>query len=221
MGQQAWRAYAEMALGMTDASRKKATKAVKKLLGRGGATAEQLQGLAEDLRQTSAANREALTKLIRVELDRALGRVGLATADEVADLTARVRELEDQLSQARAAAPAGVGAAGDGAPAGVTVTSRAEPVAELGDAVAAAVPSRPPRKVAKKTVPGRAEPAAPPAARAGGTAKGGTAAGGRAVGGTAAAGTAKKASPAKKTVTKKTVAKKAPAKRTAGQGGQP
>src|SRR6266545_3184712 len=107
MGQQAWRAYAEMALGMTDASRKKATKAVKRLLGRGGATAEQLQGLSEDLRQTSAANREALTKLIRVELDRALGRVGLATADEVADLTARVRELENQLSQARTAAPAG------------------------------------------------------------------------------------------------------------------
>src|SRR6266540_54664 len=113
MGQQAWRAYAEMALGMTDASRKKATKAVKRLLGRGGATAEQLQGLAEDLRQTSAANREALTKLIRVELDRALGRVGLATADEVADLTARVRELENQLSQARTAAPAVVEAAGN------------------------------------------------------------------------------------------------------------
>src|SRR6266540_1223963 len=181
MGQQAWRAYAEMALGMTDASRKKATKAVKRLLGRGGATAEQLQGLAEDLRQTSAANREALTKLIRVELDRALGRVGLATADEVADLTARVRELENQLSQARTAAP------------------------------------------------GRAEPAAPPAATAGGTAKGGTAARGTAARGTTAGGTAagttKKASPAKKTAAKKTVAKtvakKAPTKRAAGQGGQP
>src|SRR6266545_3586867 len=190
MGQQAWRAYAEMALGMTDASRKKATKAVKRLLGRGGATAEQLQGLAEDLRQTSAANREALTKLIRVELDRALGRVGLATADEVADLTARVRELENQLSQARTAAPAVVEAAGNGAPAGVTATGRAQPAAELGDAVAAAVPSRPPRKVAKKTVPGRAEPAAPPAATAGGTAKGGTAARGTAARGTTAGGTA-------------------------------
>src|SRR6266508_447701 len=219
MGQQAWRAYAEMALGMTDASRKKATKAVKRLLGRGGATAEQLQGLAEDLRQTSAANREALTKLIRVELDRALGRVGLATADEVADLTARVRELENQLSQARTAAPAVVEAAGNGAPAGVTATGRAQPAAELGDAVAAAVPSRPPRKVAKKTVPGRAEPAAPPAATAGGTANRGTTAGGT------AAGTTKKASPAKKTAAKKTVAKtvakKAPTKRAAGQGGQP
>src|SRR6266545_3015801 len=184
MGQQAWRAYAEMALGMTDASRKKATKAVK----------------------------------------RPLGRVGLATADEVADLTARVRELENQLSQARTAAPAVVEAAGNGAPAGVTATGRAQPAAELGDAVAAAVPSRPPRKVAKKTVPGRAEPAAPPAATAGGTAKGGTAARGTTAGGTAA-GTTKKASPAKKTAAKKTVAKtvakKAPTKRAAGQGGQP
>src|SRR2546430_11334919 len=103
MRQDAWRAYLEMALGLTEASRKKATKAVKRALGKGGATAEQLQEMAEELLKTSAANREAMTKLVRYELDRALGRVGLATAEEVSELTARVRQLEAELAEARAA----------------------------------------------------------------------------------------------------------------------
>ncbi len=103
MRQDAWRAYLEMALGLTEASRKKATKAVKRALGKGGATAEQLQELAEELVKTSAANREAMTKLVRYELDRALGRVGLATAEEVSELTARVRQLEAELAEARTA----------------------------------------------------------------------------------------------------------------------
>ncbi len=46
------------------------------------------------------ANREALTKLVRFEVDRALGAVGLATADEVAELTRRVHDLERQLREA-------------------------------------------------------------------------------------------------------------------------
>lgn len=105
--QDAWRAYLELALGLTEASRKKAQKVAKKLVGKGGVTAAQLQSLAEDLVSTSLANREALGKLVRFEVDRTLGRVGLATAEEVADLTARVRDLEEQLRQARgAAAPA-------------------------------------------------------------------------------------------------------------------
>src|SRR4051812_49903549 len=101
MRQDAWRAYLEMALGLTEASRKKATKAVRQVLGRGGATAEQLQELAEELIRTSATNRDAMTKLIRYELDRALGRVGLATADEVTELTSRVHQLEGELAAAR------------------------------------------------------------------------------------------------------------------------
>jgi polyhydroxyalkanoate synthesis regulator phasin len=144
MAQEAWRAYLEMALGMTETSRKKATKAVKRVLGRGGATAEQLQGLAEELLRTSAANREALTKLVRFELDRALGRVGLATADEVNELTARVRDLEAQLRDPRTGATAsGNGVAGERVGAG--------------DAVVVTVP--PARKVAKKAVPAKAVPA--------------------------------------------------------------
>jgi polyhydroxyalkanoate synthesis regulator phasin len=98
----AWHAYVELALGLTDTSRKKAMKIVQQVAGKGGATAEQLQ----DLVNQGMANREAMTRMIRVELDRALGRVGLATMDEVDELSRRVRELETELRVAQGAPPA-------------------------------------------------------------------------------------------------------------------
>ena len=137
MRQDAWRSYLEMALGLTEASRKQATKAVKRAIGKGGATTEQLQGLAEELVRTSAANREAITKLVRAELDRALGRVGLAKAEDVEQLTARVHQLEAELSVARAAP---------------TPVAVAEPFAAPNEAVVTPV---------TPDVPGAAEPAAP------------------------------------------------------------
>jgi polyhydroxyalkanoate synthesis regulator phasin len=141
--QEAWRAYLDLALGLTETSRKRATKVAKKLVGKGNATAEQLQAMAEDLVSTSLANREALTRLVRYELERTLGRVGLATADEVTSLTSRVRELEQQLAEAKA---------GAAAPSPV----RAAEVAELAEAAttgatATGAPARPVRRVAKKT----------------------------------------------------------------------
>ena len=97
MAQEPWRAYLELALGVTDASRKKAKKAVKQLVGKGGATAEQLQVMAEDLVRIGVNNREALARMVRAELDRAVARVGLVSEDEVAELRARIRDLEEQL----------------------------------------------------------------------------------------------------------------------------
>jgi polyhydroxyalkanoate synthesis regulator phasin len=106
--QDALRAYLELALGVTEASRKRATKAVEGLVGRGsefvgkgGATAKQVQAMAGELVATSAANREALAKLVRFEVDRALATVGLATAEEVGVLTSRVRDLERLLDEAQ------------------------------------------------------------------------------------------------------------------------
>src|SRR4051812_14261256 len=100
--QDAWRAYLEMALGLTEAPRKKAQRVAGELVNRGGATAAQLQGLVEDLMSTGMANREALTNIVRYEVDRALGVVGLATSEEVTDLAARVRDLERKLRDAQA-----------------------------------------------------------------------------------------------------------------------
>jgi polyhydroxyalkanoate synthesis regulator phasin len=148
MRQDAWRAYLEMALGMTEAPRKKAVKVARRLVGKGGATAEQVQGLADELIRASAANREAVAGVVRVELDRALNAFGLAKAEEVSALTVRVRELEAQLRAAgatstlEAATPADdavVAATGDAAEA-----ARAEGAAvraEAADEAAAAQPA--------------------------------------------------------------------------------
>jgi polyhydroxyalkanoate synthesis regulator phasin len=100
--QDAWRAYLELAFGLTEASKKKAKEVAKELVGKGGATAAQLQSVAEDLLTTSRNNREGLARLVRYEVDRALGAVGLATADEVAELTNRIGDLERQFREASA-----------------------------------------------------------------------------------------------------------------------
>jgi polyhydroxyalkanoate synthesis regulator phasin len=173
--QDAWRAYLELALGLTEASRKKAQKVAKKLVGKGGVTAAQLQALAEDLVSTSLANREALSKLVRFEVDRTLGRVGLATAEEVADLTTRVRDLEEELRQARAgtapATPAGA-AATDGAPVAATTApivkktiakktvAKKAAVKKAADAPVATGTAPVKKAVARKAVAKKAEPAA-------------------------------------------------------------
>src|ERR1700760_2429819 len=100
----AWRAYLEMALGLTEVPRKRAQRVAGDLVNRGGATAAQLQGLAEDLLQAGMGNPDALPNSAPYEVDRALGVVGLATADEVSELTTRVRDLEKQLREAQARA---------------------------------------------------------------------------------------------------------------------
>ncbi|WP_199517116.1 phasin family protein [Nucisporomicrobium flavum] len=151
--QDAWRAYLEMALGLTEAPRKRAQKVASELLTKGGATAGQLQGLVEDLMSTGLANREALTNIVRYEVDRALGKVGLATADEVSELTTRVRDLEKQLRAAQARADAA-----EGAPAGLTIAEPG-PAAVVPPAKKAVVKKAPAKKAAKTATP-NAMPAA-------------------------------------------------------------
>lgn len=150
--QDAWKAYMEVALGLTDASRKKATKVAKGLVGKGNATATQVQALAEDLISTGMANRESLTRLVRYELDRALGVVGLATAEEVADLTARVKDLERQLQEAQEAMPAPLAAADNGSPA----ADNGAPTPARRTVAKKAVAKK---AVAKKAAPAKAAPA--------------------------------------------------------------
>jgi len=175
----AWRAYLEMALGLTETPRKRAQKAVGDLVNRGGATAVQLQGLVEDLLAAGMANREALTNIVRYEVDKALGAVGLATAEEVDELTSRVRDLERELQAANAKAVPGAGAAS---------------VAAGGTRLEKPAPAPAPKKVAKKAVAKKAVKATPNAMPTAGT--------------TPVSPVAKK-TVAKKTVAKKTVAKKA------------
>ncbi|MET8361574.1 hypothetical protein [Micromonospora sp. NPDC005171] len=159
--QDAWRAYLELAMGLAEAPRKKAQDVARRLVGSGGATAAQLQALGEELVTTGAANREALTKLVRFEVDRALGAVGLATADEVAELTRRVHDLERQLREARSAEPT----AGPTPQPGPTVAARPGAGLVPSDASAGAPVSAPVAKkaVAKKAVAKKAIAKKPPA----------------------------------------------------------
>ncbi|WP_405095531.1 hypothetical protein [Micromonospora sp. NBC_01412] len=173
--QDAWRAYLGLAMGLTEAPRKKAQDVVRRLVGSGEATATQLQALAEELVSTGVANREALTKLVRFEVDRALGAVGLAAADEVAELTRRVHELERQLREAKAGPAAPVGSAlpasaavppalptaGAAEPTG-TAPGMAEPTGHAApDAVATQNVAK--KTVAKKTVAKKTIARKPPA----------------------------------------------------------
>jgi polyhydroxyalkanoate synthesis regulator phasin len=206
--QEAWRAYLDLALGLTETSRKRATKVAKKLAGKGGATAEQLQAMAEDLVSTSLANREALTRLVRYELERALGRVGLATADEVTSLTNRVRELEQELAEAKIGGAAGLAATETPAPPRRVTKKRVPPrktPASASVPPGTVLPVEPPA-VAAAEVP--AGTVAPPVAPAAGKAVAKRAVAKKAV---APAPAAKKAVAKKTTPVRKAVAKKAPA----------
>ena len=98
----ALKSYLALASGVTDITRNKAVAAAKALVAQGEATAEQVTGLAEDLVQQTRQNREAVVALVTFEVDRALGRLGLATVDEVTSLTARVHELEGSCAELRA-----------------------------------------------------------------------------------------------------------------------
>jgi polyhydroxyalkanoate synthesis regulator phasin len=194
MQRDAWRTYLELALGLTEASRKKAKKAIKSLVNQSGTSVEQVRSMTEELVETSLANREAIAKLVRGELDRALGLVGLASAEEVAELNERIAELERRLRAAES------GTAADG-----TAT---EPVAEAAPATLP-VPRDVEKPVsvldaARKATAGDVAKSAMTKATAKKTAaKKSTA---KATGG---------AAPAKKAVAKKSVAKKAPAKKAA------
>ncbi|WP_174537779.1 phasin family protein [Micromonospora chalcea] len=179
--QDAWRAYLELAMGLTEAPRKKAQDAVMRVVGQGGATAAQIQTLAEELVATGLANRESLTKLVRFEVDRALGAVGLATADEVAELTRRVHDLERQLREARGNLGPGESppaespepaAVPDGATAPQTErTDAGSPESSTAGSAPATAPTKvpattPTKAVAKKTVAKKAIAKKPPATMA-------------------------------------------------------
>jgi polyhydroxyalkanoate synthesis regulator phasin len=91
------RTYLALATGVTLLTRDRALTLTRQVVNQGEATAGQVQALAEELLETSRNNREALIGLIRYEIDRAIGRFGFASADEVAALRARVRTLEAGL----------------------------------------------------------------------------------------------------------------------------
>ncbi|WP_026270959.1 phasin family protein [Salinispora pacifica] len=200
--QDAWRSYLALAMGLTEAPRQKAQETARRLVGAGGATAVQLQAFAEELVSTSAANREALAKLVRFEFERGLGAVGLATADEVTELTRRVRELERQLREASTGSATTLPVSDTVADVNTdhpTDLDAAHPVASGGAAEPAVSPLTAPAGAAADPSSGRTMTAASPAKK------------------TVAKKTVAKKAVVKKAVAKQTVAKQTVAKRAVAQ----
>jgi polyhydroxyalkanoate synthesis regulator phasin len=123
----ALRGYVQLATGLTEVTVAKAREAAAALLSQGldldrvpvvpgrdsavsAATvaASQVQGLADDLLETSKANRELLTGLVRTEVDRAAGRLGFVREEELAAVRRHVSRLETQLAEVRAQIGAGI-----------------------------------------------------------------------------------------------------------------
>ncbi len=116
----ALRGYIQLATGLTEVTVTRAREAAAALLSQGldldkvpdvpgrdsavsAATvaASQVQGLADDLLETSKQNREMLTGLVRAEVDRAAGRLGFVREEELAAVRRHVSRLETQLAEVR------------------------------------------------------------------------------------------------------------------------
>lgn len=99
------RTYFQLATGITEATLAKAKDAAKALLNEldlSGIQADpraKLNDLADDVMAQSKANREALTAMIRTEVDKAVGRLGFVREEELAALRAHVMRLEAQLAK--------------------------------------------------------------------------------------------------------------------------
>lgn len=197
--------YLNLASGVTDVTRQRAVAAAKALQASGEATAEQVQNLADELLVSSRNNRDALLALVRYEVDRALNRLGLATADEVASLQRRVTSLEGALTKFP---NEGAAKATKSGPAKSTAT-------------AAPAKSTAARSTAAKAAPAKSAPVKSTSAT---TTAIKTAAAKSPAKSTAAKVTAARATAAKSTAAKSTAAKAAgsarqtPAKKAAGNG---
>jgi polyhydroxyalkanoate synthesis regulator phasin len=98
--------YLDLASRVGTRTRQRAQAVARSLVSGGGATAEQVGAIADDLVSTSRANREAVAALVRLEVERALGRLGLATSEEVRAINARLAAVEGSARAAAAQAAA-------------------------------------------------------------------------------------------------------------------
>ncbi|WP_329319611.1 histone [Streptomyces sp. NBC_01262] len=222
----ALRTCLQIAGGLTEATRRRATAVAKELLDQTGIDVDDLQRrigdrippevqtLADELIASGRANRDLLIGLIREEVDKTMSRVG-RLADEVTKvgvvleaLERRVRNLEDDESSAgapaaSAAAPVEHVPVDDVPPAAAPVTPAAPaskaPVARKAAPAKKAAPVRKTAAPAKKTAPAAKKPAAKkPVAKKAAPAAQKTAA-------AKEAAPVKKAAPAKKAPAKKAV----------------
>lgn len=146
MVREALTGYWSLVSGLTEVTVERARAAARAMLAQSEATRDQVTGLAQEITEASRSNREALLKLVRYEAERAAGRLGFASTDEVTTLQGRVRELERSIAELRVVADAVTGP--------VTAAAADRPVARPAGGPVAGAAGGPEE-------PGAAEPAAP------------------------------------------------------------
>jgi hypothetical protein len=104
------RGYVQLASGLSELTRARATEAAHGLLSLQGAgmdssgkLAVQVSALAEELLAAATTNRHNLTALVRSEVDAAVNRLGLVSTDKLAESQAEVAGLRAELAALRSA----------------------------------------------------------------------------------------------------------------------
>lgn len=159
MVREALTGYWSLVGGLTEVTGKRARKAAKALIEQGDASRSQVTALAQEIAETSRANREALVKLVRYEAERAAGRLGFASSDDVSTLQGRVRELERSIAELRGAADAATpapAAVASSAPAPAAPGSAAKAPARARAAAATKAPTRAAKAAATKKAAAKA-----------------------------------------------------------------
>jgi polyhydroxyalkanoate synthesis regulator phasin len=195
--------YLNLASGVTEVTRQRAIAAAKALAETGEATAEQVSNIADELLVSSRNNRDAMLALVRYEVDRALNRVGLATADEVASLQRRVTSLEGAITQAESQGD-------ERADAPVKQAAKKAAPAKKASAAKKAPAKAPARETTATATAAKSTAAKSTAAKATATKSAATK--------SAAEASPAKATAAKATASKSTAPSKAPAKKAASSG---
>ncbi|MEU8227546.1 polyhydroxyalkanoate synthesis protein PhaF [Kribbella sp. NPDC048915] len=162
------RGYVQLASGLTEVTKQKAQAAAKALLQQTGADSltTKASELADEIVATSKSNRQLLQAIVSNEVEGAVARLGFVRSEEVAGLTRRVKALETELAELRAAA-AESGAAESGAAADLADAdlADADPAAdEVLEATAVDAPAAAKKAAAKKAAAPAAEAPAKKAA---------------------------------------------------------
>jgi hypothetical protein len=106
--------YVELASGLTEVTAAKAKDTALALIAQGMSlgtkqpsdVAATVQQAADDLIALSKTNRDMLVDMIRIEVDKAVGRIGFVREDELAALRARVDKLEKDIATQTTGEPA-------------------------------------------------------------------------------------------------------------------
>ncbi len=104
------RGYVQLASGLSELTRARATEAAQGLLSMQGTGIEtgsklavQVSALAEELLVAATTNRHNLTALVRTEVDTAISRLGLVSAEKLQESQAEAARLRAEIEALRSA----------------------------------------------------------------------------------------------------------------------